>query len=91
MNIKTTVTLSERNLRYAEKMVEEGAYPSLSDLVEASIEQMILNTRSSDDAVSDMADEIRKRLELPRDQWVKWDGKKLLDNIKSRLATDGER
>ncbi len=70
MNIKTTVTLSERNLRYAEKMVEEGAFLSVSDVIEAGIEQMMLSTQSPDDAVAAMADEIRRRMELPRDQWI---------------------
>lgn len=84
MNIKTTITLSERNLRYAEKMVEEGAYPSVSDVIEASMEQMMLNDQSADDPLAGMADEIRRRMELPADQWIDWDGEEMLASIKDR-------
>ncbi|WEZ84215.1 hypothetical protein P6U16_05945 [Rhizobium sp. 32-5/1] len=85
MNIKTTVTLSERNLRYAEKMVEEGAFPSVSDVIEASIEQMMLNSQSSDDPLAGMADEIRRRMELPRDQWISMKDDDVFENVRARI------
>lgn len=85
MNIKTTVTLSERNLRYAEKMVEEGAYPSVSDVIEASIEQMMLNTPSPDDPLAGMADEIRRRMELPRDQWVSMENDTMFEEVRALI------
>ncbi len=86
MNIKTTVTLSERNLRYAEKMVEEGAYPSVSDVIEASIEQMMLNAQSPDDPLAGMADEIRRRMELPRDQWISMRDDDVFENVRARIS-----
>jgi len=85
MNIKTTVTLSERNLRYAEKMVEEGAFPSVSDVIEASIEQMMLNSQSPDDPLAGMADEIRRRMELPRDQWISMKDDDVFENVRARI------
>ncbi|MEF0939479.1 hypothetical protein [Rhizobium sp. BR 362] len=88
MNVKTEITLSERHLRLAEKMVEEGAFPSISSLVEAAIEQIDQITHHDgvpDDVVSDMADEIRRRLELPYDQWLPWDGKEMASRVKDRL------
>lgn len=88
MNVKTEVTLSEHHLRLAEKMIEEGAFPSISSLVEAAIEQ-IDHIRHHDDApndvVSGMADEIRRRIELPDDQWLSWDGKEMALGVKDRL------
>lgn len=71
MNVKTEITLSERHLRLAEKMVEEGAFPSISSLVEAAVEQVdqIRHLHDvSNNAVSGMADEIQRRMELPKDQ-----------------------
>ena len=88
MNVKTEITLSERHLRLAEKMVEEGAFPSISSLVEAAIEQIDQITHhdgTSDDVVSGMADEIRRRMELPEDQWLPWDGKEVASSVKDRL------
>ena len=41
MNVKTTIMLSERYLRYAEKMVEEGVFPSVSSVIEASLALMM--------------------------------------------------
>ncbi|MBP1859489.1 hypothetical protein [Rhizobium herbae] len=86
MNIKTTVTISERNLRYAEKMVEEGVYPSVSELIEASIEQMMLNRQSPDDAVANMADEIRQRMELPREQWIPLEGDTMFEEVRALIS-----
>ncbi|WP_267552986.1 hypothetical protein [Rhizobium rhizogenes] len=88
MNVKTEITLSERHLRLAEKMVEEGAFPSISSLVEAAIEQIDQITHhddTTDDAVTRMADEIRRRMELPDDQWLPWDGKEMASRVKDRL------
>lgn len=88
MNIKTEITLSEHHLRLAEKMVEEGAFPSISSLVEAAIEQIDQITHHDDapnDAVSGMADEIRRRMELPEDRWLPWDGKVMASRVKDRL------
>ncbi|AGB70260.1 MULTISPECIES: hypothetical protein [Rhizobium] len=88
MNVKTEITLSERHLRLAEKMVEEGAFPSISRLVEAAIEQIDQVTHhdtATDDVVTGMADEIRQRMELPDDQWLPWDGKEVASRVKDRL------
>lgn len=88
MNVKTEIILSEHHLRLAEKMVEEGAFPSISSLVEAAIEQIDQVTHhgdATDDVVSGMADKIRRRMELPDDQWLPWDGKEMASRVKARL------
>ncbi|MFK0165737.1 hypothetical protein [Rhizobium sp. NPDC090279] len=84
MNIKTEITLSEYHLRLAEKMVEEGAFPSISSLVEAAIEQ-IDQIKHPGDAVSGMADEIRRRMELPEDQWIPLKGDTLFDDVRALI------
>lgn len=99
MNVKTTVTLSEDHLRYAEKLVEDGHYPSISSVIEAGIARLIENEALPADALEGdplegMGDEIRRRLELPRDQWIPWDGERVMQSILARLEardkTDGQ-
>ncbi|MGV8936166.1 MAG: ribbon-helix-helix domain-containing protein [Allorhizobium sp.] len=85
MNVKTTVTLSEDHLRYAEKLVADGRYPSISSVIEAGLDQMSASEPESD-PVAGMADEIRRRMELPRDQWIPWDGNEVMQSILARLA-----
>ncbi|MBW8321322.1 MAG: hypothetical protein K0M49_00395 [Arenimonas sp.] len=82
MTIKTTIALSEDHLRYAEKLVENGQYPSISSVIEAGLEQM-MTTGSEQDPVSAMADEINRRMELPRDQWISMEGDNVFDDIEA--------
>lgn len=84
MTIKTTIALSEDHLRYAEKLVETGQYPSVSSVIEAGLEQMMA-AASEQDLVSAMADEINRRMELPRDQWISMEGDNVFDDVKRRL------
>ena len=84
MTIKTTIALSEDHLRYAEKLVENGQYPSVSSVIEAGLEQMMA-AASEQDPVSAMADEINRRMELPRDQWISMDDDNVFDDVKRRL------
>lgn len=84
MTIKTTIALSEDHLRYAEKLVENGQYPSVSSVIEAGIKQMMA-AESEQDPVSAMADEINRRMELPRDQWISMDDDNVFDDVKRRL------
>lgn len=95
MNVKTTVILSEDHLRYAEKLVEDGHYPSISSVIEAGIAQLIENETpafdptTTGDPLDGMGDEIRRRLELPRDQWIPWDRDTMFEKIEAmaqRLA-----
>ena len=84
MNVKTTVTLSEDHLRYAEKLVEDGRYPSISSVIEAGLAQMLANEPESD-PLAGMADEIRRRMELPRDQWISIDSDNVFDRVRASL------
>jgi antitoxin ParD1/3/4 len=84
MKVKTTITLPEHYLQYAEKMVEEGAYPSISSVIEAGLEKM-MHEGDPSDPLAGMADEIRRRMELPRDQWLPWDGPAMADRVKAKL------
>ena len=50
--------------------MEKGAYASLSELLEEGARQFILQRQDAEDPVAGMADEIRRRMELPLDQWM---------------------
>jgi antitoxin ParD1/3/4 len=91
MNVKTEITLTEDHLRYAERMVEEGAYPSISSVVEAGLAEMMLRGKTSDDPRAGMGDEIRRRMELPLDQWLPWDGDDMAERVKMKLRARYEK
>lgn len=86
MNIETTVTLSEEHLQRAEKLVEDGHYPSVSSVVEAGLAQLYgAQDAVSADPLAGMGDEIRRRMELPRDQWISMEEDDLFDRVRERL------
>lgn len=87
MNVKTEITLSEEYLRYAERMVEEGAYPSVSSVVEAGLAQMMLEKEAPADAIAQMVDEVGRRVTLPREQWLPWDGNAMAERVKAKLVS----
>lgn len=78
MNVKVSIELPERYLEFAESMVRDGAYRSLSELVEEHLRDMMLvqrdePTQEQMEAVTAMKDEIRRRMETPEDQWIPMD------------------
>jgi hypothetical protein len=88
MNVKNTVTLSERYLRHAERMVEDGQFPSIEKVVEAGIDSLMREDTAPagpNDPLAGMADEIRRRMQTPRDQFIPWDGEAMADRIKAKL------
>ena len=78
MNVKVSIELPERYLEFAEDMVRDGAYGSLSELVEEHLRDLMLAkhdmerplTQEQFDSVVAMKDEIRRRMESPDDQWL---------------------
>lgn len=92
MNVKVTIELPERYLEFAEDMVRNGAYGSVSELVEEHLRDLMLAqhdgkpTQEQTDAVMAMKDEIRRRMELPDDQWIRMDeNDTMFDDIRARL------
>ena len=47
MNVKNSFTLSERALRLAEKLVEDGQFPSVEKVLEAGIDSLLRDEESS--------------------------------------------
>ena len=85
MNIKTTVTLSDEDLRFAEELVEAGRFPSVSDVIGEGLARLRLEESGEDDPVAGMADEIRRRMELPRDQFINMEDDDLFERVRKRL------
>ncbi|WP_377295951.1 hypothetical protein [Rhizobium sp. SGZ-381] len=88
MNVKTTIELPEPLLRAAERLVTEGRYPSVDSVVSAGIEKMLYaddEAGQMDDGLLGMADEIRRRANLPADEWVEWNAEALSSRLKARL------
>lgn len=73
-------------------MVADGIYPSVSSVTQASIEQMMQNDVVPADALAGMANEIRRRMELPKDQWIPLEGETLFSDIRALVrAKKAER
>jgi antitoxin ParD1/3/4 len=71
MNVKISIELPESQLEFAERKVREGAYASVSEVIAESMrDTMLAEHERGDDPVMAMKDEIRRRLELPDDQWL---------------------
>jgi antitoxin ParD1/3/4 len=92
MNVKVSIELPERYLEFAEGMVRDGAYSSLSELVEEHLRDLMLARHDSAptqehlDSVVAMKDEIRRRMETPEEQWVVMDeNDTMFDDIRARL------
>ncbi|MBO9097450.1 MULTISPECIES: hypothetical protein [Rhizobium] len=86
MNVKTEITLTEDYLRYAERLVEEGIYPSISSVVEAGIARMMLQNETSAEDPVGLTDEIRRRMALPVGDWLPWDGADMAERVKKKLS-----
>lgn len=76
MNIKISIELPENQIAFAEQKVREGGYASVSEVIEESMRDTMLaqiDRTDQGDPVWEMRDEIRRRLELPDDQWIPMD------------------
>lgn len=92
MNIKVSIELPERLLEFAEGMVRDGDYGSLSEIFEEHLRDRLLSrhddklTTEQLDAVHSMKDEIRRRMDLPDDQWIPMDeNDTMFEDIRARL------
>lgn len=86
MTVKIAIELDDTHRAFAEKMVADGLYPSVSSVIQAGIEKMMSDSEEVPaDAVAGMADEIRRRLELPRDQWIPLEGDSLFSDVRALI------
>jgi Arc/MetJ-type ribon-helix-helix transcriptional regulator len=74
MNVKVSIELPARFLEFAEGMVRDGAYGSLSELVEEHLRHLMLMqspelSPKQKESVMAMKNEIVRRMNTPKDQW----------------------
>ncbi|WP_283195248.1 hypothetical protein [Rhizobium sp. AN80A] len=86
MNAKNAVMLSDEDLRYAEELVEDGRFPSVSDVIKEGLSRLRADDQATDDPIAAMADEIRRRAQLPKDQLISMKDDNLFDRVRRRVA-----
>ncbi|TCP88996.1 antitoxin ParD1/3/4 [Rhizobium sp. PP-CC-2G-626] len=88
MIIKTTVSLPEDLMRYAEKMVEDGQFPSVDTVLAASLENMMIRQDQAaiDEVLHVNADALRRRLDTPIEETIAMDEDDLFDRVRARIA-----
>jgi antitoxin ParD1/3/4 len=86
MTVKIHIELDDTHREFAEKMVADGIYPSVSSVIQAGIEHMMHNDAVTADPLAGMADEINRRMELPKDQWISMQDDNVFDRVRARLA-----
>ncbi|PYE28963.1 antitoxin ParD1/3/4 [Rhizobium sp. PP-CC-3A-592] len=88
MNVKTTISLPEDLMRYAEKMVEDGQFPSVDTVLAASLENMMIRQDQAavDEVLHLNADALRRRLDTPIEETIAMDEDDLFDRVRARIA-----
>ena len=85
MTVKIHIELDDTHREFAEKMVADWIYPSVSSVIQAGIEHMMHNDAVTADLLAGMADEINRRMELPKDQWIPLEGDTMFDDIRALI------
>lgn len=85
MTVKIHIELDDTHREFAEKMVADGIYPSVSSVIQAGIEHMMHNDAVTADPLAGMVDEINRRMELPKDQWIPLEGDTMFDDIRALI------
>lgn len=70
MTVKTTLSFTARHHKFLRDKVGEGVFASQSAAVASALEQMMRDEEERDLALQAMAEEIRARLDTPRDDYV---------------------
>lgn len=74
MTVKTTLSFTDRHHRFLTEKVEAGVFASQSALVAVALEQMIQDEEEREVALGAFADEIRIRLQTPREAFLDAEG-----------------
>lgn len=87
MTVKTTLSFTDRHHRFLTEKVGAGVFASQSALVAAALEQMIQDENEREVALGAFVDEIRSRLQTPREVFV--DSDVAFGKARARLASGG--
>ncbi len=85
MTVKTTLSFTDRHHKFIARQVEAGIYATQSAVVADAIEELIRQDEAREAALQAMGDEIRRRLETPREEYIAWDPD---DNLITRMVAE---
>lgn len=74
MTVKTTLSFTDRHHQFLSEKVGQGVYATQSAAVAAALEQMMLDEEERNVALLALAQEIRARMETPREAFIDEDG-----------------
>ena len=70
MTVKTTLSFTDRHHRFLSEKVGQGVFATQSAAVAAALEQMMQDEEERNVALKALAQEIRARMETPRDAFI---------------------
>lgn len=73
MTVKTTLSFTDRHHQFLAEKVGQGVFATQSAAVAAALEQMMQDEQERDVALSALAQEIRARMEMPREAFIDQD------------------
>jgi antitoxin ParD1/3/4 len=73
MTVKTTLSFTGRHHRFLLEKVRQGVFATQSAVVAAALEQMMQDEEDRAVALEALAQEIRARMETPRDSFIEQD------------------
>tara|TARA_Y100001933_G_C18962855_1_gene548945 strand:- start:1181 stop:1450 length:270 start_codon:yes stop_codon:yes gene_type:complete len=73
MTVKTTLSFTDRHHQFLSEKVGQGVFATQSAAVAAALEQMMQDEEERNVALQALAQEIRARMETPRDAFIDQD------------------
>ena len=73
MTVKTSLSFTDRHHQFLSEKVGQGVFATQSAAVAAALEQMMQNEEERNVALQALAQEIRARMETPRDAFIDQD------------------
>ena len=73
MTVKTTLSFTDRHHQFLAEKVGQGVFATQSAVVAAALEQMMQDEEERNVALQALAQEIRARMETPRDAFIDQD------------------
>lgn len=70
MTVKTTLSFTDRHHQFISEKVGQGVFATQSAAVAAALEQMMQDEEERNVALQALAQEIRARMETPRDAFI---------------------
>ncbi|QFG38450.1 hypothetical protein ESD82_20780 [Paracoccus pantotrophus] len=74
MTVKTTLSFTDRHHQFLSEKVGQGVFATQSAAVAAALEQMMQDEEERNVALQALAQEIRARMETPREAFIDEDG-----------------